>query len=230
MIFIDTVYQRVLALANKEQRGYITPLEFNLLANQAQLMIFEQYFYDLDQVKRVGSDTASFSDMEELIKNKLTPFITQQAVIGNSGTASGGTFPPNYRIGRIFVNAYEARKVEVNDIQDILNSTFHSSGLSKSPVYIEAVANNADIRTFPIGNAVCEVISKPDKVEWGYDVVAEKPLYNASGSTANFQLHASEETELVYKILALAGVTIKKIDIQQAGMALDMAKTQQEKL
>ena len=46
-ISIDTVYQRVLALANKEQRGYITPQEFNLFANQAQLDIFEQYFYDL---------------------------------------------------------------------------------------------------------------------------------------------------------------------------------------
>ena len=46
-ISIDTVYQRVLALANKEQRGYITPQEFNLHANQAQLDIFEQYFYDL---------------------------------------------------------------------------------------------------------------------------------------------------------------------------------------
>ena len=29
---IDTVYQRVLAIANKEQRRYITPQEFNLLA------------------------------------------------------------------------------------------------------------------------------------------------------------------------------------------------------
>ena len=44
---IDTVYQRVLTLANKEQRGYITPQEFNLLANQAQMEIFEQYFYDI---------------------------------------------------------------------------------------------------------------------------------------------------------------------------------------
>ena len=44
---IDTVYQRVLAIANKEQRGYITPQEFNLFANQAQMDIFEQYFYDL---------------------------------------------------------------------------------------------------------------------------------------------------------------------------------------
>ncbi len=45
-VSIDTVYQRVLAILNKEQRGYITPQEFNLFANQAQLDIFEQYFYD----------------------------------------------------------------------------------------------------------------------------------------------------------------------------------------
>ena len=37
MVNVDTVYQRVLALANKEQRGYITPQEFNLFANQAQM-------------------------------------------------------------------------------------------------------------------------------------------------------------------------------------------------
>ena len=38
-VSIDTVYQTVLALANKEQRGYITPQEFNLFANQVQLEI-----------------------------------------------------------------------------------------------------------------------------------------------------------------------------------------------
>ena len=43
---VNTVYQRVLAITNKEQRGYITPQEFNYMANQAQLDIFEQYFYD----------------------------------------------------------------------------------------------------------------------------------------------------------------------------------------
>ena len=47
-INIDTVYQKVLAMANKEQRGYITPQEFNLFANQAQQDIFEQYLYDLN--------------------------------------------------------------------------------------------------------------------------------------------------------------------------------------
>ena len=52
MINVDRVYQRVLTLANKEQRGYITPQEFNLFANQAQMDIFEQYFYDLNSINK----------------------------------------------------------------------------------------------------------------------------------------------------------------------------------
>jgi len=59
MILIDTVYQKVLAIANKEQRGYITPQEFNLFADQAQLEIFEQYFYDLSQFSRRPGDDYS---------------------------------------------------------------------------------------------------------------------------------------------------------------------------
>ena len=37
---IDTVYQRVLAIANKEQRGYITPQEFNLYSPTKLKWIF----------------------------------------------------------------------------------------------------------------------------------------------------------------------------------------------
>ena len=44
MILIDTVYQKVLTFANKEQRGYMTPQEFNNIGNQVQLEIFEKYF------------------------------------------------------------------------------------------------------------------------------------------------------------------------------------------
>ena len=44
MVRIDTVYQRVLAIANKEQRGYITPQEFNLFANQAQMQYLSNIF------------------------------------------------------------------------------------------------------------------------------------------------------------------------------------------
>ena len=43
-ININDVYQTVLVITNKDNRGYITPEEFNRLADQAQNEIFESYF------------------------------------------------------------------------------------------------------------------------------------------------------------------------------------------
>ena len=72
MVNIDTVYQRVLAIANKEQRGYITPQEFNLFANQAQMDIFEQYFYDLKFLSRLPDLMIryTYADMVDIITRK----------------------------------------------------------------------------------------------------------------------------------------------------------------
>ena len=67
---INTVYQAVLAVTNKEQRGYITPQEFNYLANQAQLDIFEQYFYDINQFGRLPGNSTEYSDMVDILDEK----------------------------------------------------------------------------------------------------------------------------------------------------------------
>jgi len=231
MISIDTVYQRVLALANKEQRGYITPLEFNLLANQAQQLVFEQYFYDLDQAKRRVTDETTLSDMQELIENKLAEFTDVQTVI------NGTTYPSNYRTGRIFALVeninYEAKLVDVNEIRNYLGSEFHLAGLRKNPIYMKSNVSGADIEVYNNNGLMstgvsCEVITPPIKAEWGYDVIAEKALYNASRAT-DFQLHASEETELVFKILELAGIVINKVGLVQTAAQEDIKKIQQEK-
>ena len=242
MISIDTVYQRVLALANKEQRGYITPLEYNLHANQAQQLIFEQYFYDLDMVKKLPTDISSASDMEELIGNKLAPF-TENTTLTNpnvfprdpatqtSITPFGE--PDYYRTGRIYALDYEARKVSSAEFTNIKESRFHSYGLAKSPIYRESTVFQQDIEVWNgaallTGEITVELIKRPNKVEWGYDVINERALYNASRST-NYQLHESEETELVYKILTLAGITINKPGLSQLAGSLDTANTLQQK-
>ena len=96
MVNIDTVYQRVLALANKEQRGYITPLEFNLLANQAQLDIFEQYLYDINQFATIEDVGTEYSDAIDTLEEKLSLFETTTGIPG--GTALPGNL---YRIGTV---------------------------------------------------------------------------------------------------------------------------------
>ena len=73
-ISVDKVYQQVLALANKEQRGYITPQEFNLLADRAQMDIFEQYFYDENQTDRNLKNSTQFSNVDEMLDEKISIF------------------------------------------------------------------------------------------------------------------------------------------------------------
>ena len=71
-------------------------------------------------------------------------------------------------------------------------------------------------------------IMRPPRVEWAYVVVNDKALYNPNISI-DFELHSSEETELVYKILKLAGVNLKAQDVVQVGQTLEQTQIQQEK-
>jgi len=73
-ISVDSVYQRVLGILNKEQRGYVTAQEFNLFANQAQEDLFEQYFYDINQFGRVPGNSTEYSDMLTLLNEKINIF------------------------------------------------------------------------------------------------------------------------------------------------------------
>ncbi len=52
-INVNTVYTTVLSILNKEQRGYLTPDEFNKTATQVQLEIFENLFADYTQFLRM---------------------------------------------------------------------------------------------------------------------------------------------------------------------------------
>ncbi len=75
-VSVDTVYQKVLGILNKEQRGYVTAQEFNLFANQAQLDLFEQYFYDINQFGRIPGNSTKYSDMLNMLDKKISPFKT----------------------------------------------------------------------------------------------------------------------------------------------------------
>jgi hypothetical protein len=71
----------------------------------------------------------------------------------------------------------------------------------------------------------------PRPVSWGYFIINDKALHNTSADvTTNFELHAAEESELVYKILKFAGVAMQRIDIMRAGQIQEQHQQQQEKL
>lgn len=73
-INVDTVYKTVLLILNKEQRGYMTPDEFNKTAAQVQLEIFETYFDDLNQQLRVPDNDSEYADRQKNLQEKLAVF------------------------------------------------------------------------------------------------------------------------------------------------------------
>ena len=96
-INVDTVYKTVLLILNKEQRGYMTPDEFNKIATQVQLEIFENYFENLNQQLRVPDNDSEYADRIKNLDEQLAVFKTMGncSYVGNSEwdlpTSSGST-------------------------------------------------------------------------------------------------------------------------------------------
>ena len=84
-INVNTVYQTVLLILNKEQRGYMTPVEFNKIGTQVQLEIFERYFEDLNQQIRIPQTDTDYADRVSNLDEKISLFKT----IGNTTYANG---------------------------------------------------------------------------------------------------------------------------------------------
>lgn len=229
MISVDTIYQKVLAILNKENRGYMTPQEFNLMANQAQLEIFEQYFYDLNQFNRGGEINNEYANIIKNIKEKINLFnVNDQLLVYSSNSFE---LPNNlYRLGTVtYSNDTEVELVDKNELIYILKSRL-AQPTPDFPIYIRV---GETIKVYPTAisqDVYCSYIRKPLQANWTYFEVNNTPLYNPSADDhQNFELHSSEETTLVNKILTYAGLSIKQPDVIQVADAKDTKKITQEK-
>jgi hypothetical protein len=227
-VSVDTVYQRVLAILNKEQRGYVTPQEFNLFANQAQMDIFEQYFYDINQFGRLPGNDTEYSDMLSVLNEKISLFEKESTL-----TYSGSRFqvPSDlYRVGTLIYNGAEAERVNKNEYLYIASSPITAPG-NDFPIYTKDENGFRVFGASELDNTAtvtCNYIKHPTKVEWKYQMVYGEALYDATYSV-NFELHPSEETELIIKILALAGLLVQDIGVYQVATAEDAKDEQLQK-
>ena len=243
MVNIDTVYQKVLALANKEQRGYITPQEFNLLADKAQMEIFEEYFYDEDKARRMPSNDTIYSDKSNMVQEKIDYFEKHFEPVDMSNGSGIGMVPENYKLGELFYKPsssddkyYKIDKIHQNKLAYILSSHILKPSTTR-PIYTkypivkdDNIGRERRIQVYPqtiINNVFCNYIVRPKAPNWGYVIVKSKPLYNYRTSS-DFELHGSEEENLVNRIIQLSGVIIEDPEIQQAAM-LDKQILNQQK-
>ena len=236
-INVNTVYQTVLSILNKEQRGYITPDEFNKLATQVQLEIFETYFDDLNQQLRVPQVDSEYSDRQKNVDNHISIFKT----IGPCQYDQVGEFylPPSnlHRIGTvIYKDETEVQRVQRDQLLFQLASPI-TKPTKHFPVYVyEQNGNLIPASETPLGetriyvypktiNATSDItvsyVKKPKDVVWGFQqlgggIWTSGPyIYNENNST-QFDISDSEQSEVILRILSYAGVVIRDPQIVQA--------------
>ena len=92
------------------------------------------------------------------------------------------------------------------------------------------------IKMYPttiVDSVTCTYVTAPlrkngSDAKWGYAVVNGQALYN-SNETTNFMLHTSEESNLVVRILELAGITLNKPGLVQVAQQEEASIIQQQK-
>ena len=132
-----------------------------------------------------------------------------------------------YKIYKVLVNNKNAEILNAKDFSEVK----YGPRLI-TPNLIRPVANimNNEIRCYAnstITPSEIHYFKKPDKVNWAYIVMNEKAMYN-QGAQVDFELHRSEETQLVNKILKLSGISIKQQDVAQAGQGMEAFTIQQQ--
>jgi hypothetical protein len=211
-ISVDTVYKTVLLILNKEQRGYMTPDEFNKTATQVQLETFENYFESLNQQLRVPDNDSEYADRVKNIDEKI-------AIFKRYATApyetDHFTLPSDlYRLGTVvYKDEIEAQLIQRNDLLYVNQSPL-TKPTEQYPLYLyednKLYLKPNDI----ISNISVSYVKKPADVIWNFEIPSGQNYYQyiATGSQ-DFELDVSEQPEVIIKILLYAGVVVKDYNL-----------------
>ncbi len=243
---VNEVYKSVLAILNKEQRGYITPYEFNLLATQVQLEIFESYFNSLRMALQKPGNDNEYANQIKTLRQKISRFENEEeitvTIVDGKGQGDLTTLTGLFKLGTVYYNNGSKLPVQVEQVErpefNLLRRSQLTSPSSSFPVYYQeqglikilpAIASvAAGVDGSPKQSYTVEYLRKPVNVVWGYNIGAVGQYEYNAGTSVQFEISPTEQTEVIIKILAYAGVVIRDPEIIQTASQAAAVKDQQQ--
>jgi hypothetical protein len=223
----------VLSVANKNNFGYITPDDFNLYAKQAQLDIFENYFYQYNNwvVKQNARLSGSgYSDIVKHLEETMDKFSTTSTL---SYDSINDKF--NLPVDYFFLNSirYNGSKEIDRVTQDKLTYLLSSNLTAPSTMFPVYSMESNKVNIYPdtiISNVTAQYIRLPKDPKWTYTtIVGGSPLFDQSASDyQDFEIPGFDEVSLVSKILQYAGISIREADVYAFGTAEEVSNKQIE--
>ena len=174
-INVNKVYKSVLSILNKEQRGYLTPAEFNNLARQAQLELVDKLFYQYNKflnIENVNRTNEGYADLAEKIEEQIDVHYKSSDI---TLTNSVGTLPTDlYKTidATITSGTLKLEKVDKKRLAYLKSSPLTKPSTS-FPVYYQRADDIVVEPTLAAGSVVAlQYIKKPADPRFGYTLNA----------------------------------------------------------
>lgn len=225
---IVTVYNTLIDLVNKDQRGMVTPSIFNSFAQLGQLRVFNKMFESLVQGKAMrirGIDPANDKSRIKQIKEDLSHFIKTNEISGTSGVFEKpddlARFVSASTSGKYAFGTSTEVPIELIYDKDKLNRMLRSTVISPKENYPVAMVEE-DINVYP--TSVNKIKLTYYKIPQGRDgdtrtanvpsisFLAGTGVANPTLST-NFELPEHYTDELVNEIGSMIGLNLRDADV-----------------
>ena len=231
---INSVRNTVLSVINKNNFGYITPDDFNLYAKQAQLDIFENYFYQYNNwvVKQNARMSGSgYSDIVKSLEETIDIFSTTATLAYDLPSGTFDIPTDYYYLNSIrYNNTKEIDRVTQDKLMYLLSSNLTSPS-TMFPVY-SMEGSSLTIYPSTIDSLVnAQYVRMPKDPKWTYYQLMSggAPLFNQTDPLyQDFEIPYSDEPLLVAKILQYAGISIREADVYNFATSEETANKQTE--
>lgn len=229
---LDRARRTVLAIINKENRGWMSPSQGDLFFNQAQLEIFEDYF--LDYAKWIHKanlrlSNEGYSDIPKLLREKIEVF-AENAQMTYNAISEYFEFPSDaYYVNEIYYNDSEVAEVNKKRFR-YLKKSILIAPTEDYPVYTRYGRAAQILPNTIVDTVTCDYLRRPKTPKWTFVEVSGNPVFNPSAvDFQDLEIHPSDEPKIVQKVLGYMGIHVREADIVQIMKneeAIDLQKQQ----
>lgn len=213
---IDEAYRFVNFIANKKQYGQIRPIDFNLLAPQAQMQAIMSAFGNPRTYTNGRPIPIIGHTMTTKTQDNLKPLLVRDdnGGAGFSTTDNELDYPSNY----LHIDVLE--KMNGKPIDHLLTSEIGKRRISliKGPdvTYPISAMYSDKIRVYPdlTDDIVIVYIKEPNTPKWAYTLSGTNPVYDA-GSSVQFDLPVDMHNEIAINILQFIGINLGREELTQ---------------
>jgi hypothetical protein len=208
---VNDMYRICQFAVNKAQNGYLTPSEFNLTINQAQVS-YQDYLLGEFQQYQYGRPQARINySQNENIRQRLSPLITSATLTINGSGESA--YPADYvQADTVITTAFKRVRFAQ---QDSLYSYYNSEidPIATNPIYL---LEPTGFQFYPVtlGSAILTYIKDAPEIVWGYTTVSGRPVYS-SGTSVQPVWDNVDLLEIIARALKLIGLNLQDGQVQQ---------------